>query len=208
MIRYQVSVVAAALGAAVMGCTDVEEGEEIGETEQLSVGASACATASPLVSPDGTSQGMGPDPSCSITNQTVTSPNTSYDWSPNACGHTYIGQFTGTTGRAFGITVTDGGPTLDEETCPLVGIVGAAHGLRVADSQWHLIGKTVFHGEWISGPFFNTCVFVKDPGQVSIPYVTGVGLNNYSRVRVEGVSVGFFFKRRVKVGISYGTGPC
>lgn len=66
----------------------------------------------------------------------------------------------------------------------------------------------MLHGEWVSGPFINGCVFRKDPGQVDIPYVSGVGLNNYSRVRVEGVSVGFFFKRRVTVGINYGTGPC
>ena len=35
-----------------------------------------------------------------------------------------------------------------------------------------------------------------------------VSPKNYSRVRVEGVSVGFIFKRRVRVGIIYGPGPC
>jgi len=88
-------------------------------------------------------------------------------------------------------------------------VVGAAHGQRVSDGQWVLIGKTTWHGEWVSGPLFTFCNFVKDPGNIDIPAATGTGTKNYSSVRVEGLSVGFgIFKRRVSVGISYGPGPC
>jgi hypothetical protein len=212
MIRHFTSVVAAALSIGVIGCgvsaDDQDVGGGLGETEQASVGDSACTTVSPLVSPDGTSKAIQPDPHCSITFTGATSPDTSYDWSPNACGQTYVAQITGTAGRAFSFGISDAGPALDATTCPLVGVVGAAHSLAVSDGLWHLIGKTVWHGEWVSGPLFTFCNFVKDPGQSDIPSATGTGSRNYSRVRVEGVSVGFIFKRRVTVGISYGPGPC
>jgi len=200
---------AAILGAGASGCGTTEDAEaEVGETQQASVGDAACATVSPLVSPDGTSGTMGADPHCSTAFQSFTSPNASYDWSPNACARTYVAEITGTTNRALSFTVSDGGPALTADSCPLVGVVGAAHGKRVSDGQWVLIGKTTLHGEWISGPFFTGCVFVKDANSGVIPAATGTGLRNYSRVRVEGVSVGFIFQRRVSVGISYGTGPC
>jgi len=199
----------AVVAIAASGCAATEEAEpEVGEIQQLSVGNLACATVSPLVSPDGTSGVMGANPHCSIAFQSYTSPNASYDWSPNACARTYVAEITGTANRAFSFGVSDGGPALDETTCPLVGVVGAAHGKRVSDGQWVLIGKTILHGEWVSGPFLNGCIFVKDPGSSDIPAATGTGSKNYSRVRVEGVSVGFIFQRKVSVGISYGTGPC
>lgn len=198
---------AAVISTGALGCAMPAE-EEVGETEQASVGDMACATASPLVSPNGISGAMGLDPRCSITFQSYTSPNTSYDWSPNACGHSYVAQITGTANRAFSFNISDAGPALNADSCPLVAVVGAAHGLRVSDGQWVLIGKTTWHGEWVSGPLFTFCNFVKDPGNVDIPAATGTGLKNYSRVRVEGLSVGFIFKRQVSVGISYGPGPC
>ena len=213
MIRYLVPVAAAAINMGVVGCTSedelVEEGDVLAETEQASIGDAACATVTPLASPDGISAAIGPHPSCSITFQTYTSPNTSYDWSPNACGHTYIGQITNTTNRAFEFAVGDAGPALNEDSCPLVAVIAAAHGRRVSDGLWYKLGETLYHGEWVSGPFFSGCVLVKDPGEVEIPAVTGTGLNNYSRVRVEGLSLGFgIFKRKVSVGIVYGNGPC
>lgn len=212
MVRHFRSAMAIAITVGMVGCSvsaDEEDTEVgVGETQQASVGDGACATVSPLVSPDGRSAAIEPSPSCSITFQTYTSPDTSYDWSPNACGQTYIAQITGTTNRAFSFVIGDAGGALDATTCPLVGVVGAAHGLSVVDGQWHLIGKTVWHGEWVSGPLFTFCNFVKDSGSSDIPSATGTGSKNYSRVRVEGVSVGFIFKRRVSVGISYGPGPC
>jgi hypothetical protein len=200
---------AAIMTAGALGCATTEGLDaEVGETQQASVGDTACTTVSPLVSPDGTSGVMGADPHCSTAFQTYTSPNASYDWSPNACGHSYVAEITGTANRAFSFVISDGGPALTEDSCPLVGVVGAAHGKRVSDGQWVLIGKTTLHGEWVSGPFLTGCIFVKDANAGVIPFATGTGLKNYSRVRVEGVSVGFIFKRRVTVGISYGTGPC
>jgi hypothetical protein len=212
MMRCLGLVVVTAINMSVMGCgisaDDETAGDELGETQQASVGDGACATVSPLVSPDGRSAAIGPNPSCSITFQTYDSPDTSYDWSPSSCGQTYIAQITGTTNRAFSFAIGDAGPAVDATSCPLIGVVGAAHGLSVADGQWHLIGKTVWHGEWVSGPFFTGCSLVKDSGSVDIPSATGTGSRNYSRVRVEGVSVGFIFKRRVRVGVIYGPGPC
>ena len=212
MIRHFTSVVATVLSMGVVGCgisADEEDaGDGLGETAQESVGDNACTAVSPLVSPNGTSAAIQANPRCSITFQEYTSPDTSYDWSPNACGQSYVAEITGTTNRAFSFGIGDAGPALDSSSCPLVGVVGAAHGLAVSDGQWHLIGKTVWHGEWVSGPLFSFCNFVKDPGYSDIPSATGTGTRNYSRVRVEGVSVGFIFKRRVSVGISYGPGPC
>src|ERR1044071_827300 len=125
MIRHFTSVVAAALSIGVIGCgvsaDDQDVGGGLGETEQASVGDSACTTVSPLVSPDGTSKAIQPDPHCSITFTGATSPDTSYDWSPNACGQTYVAQITGTAGRAFSFGISDAGPALDATTCPLVG---------------------------------------------------------------------------------------
>lgn len=207
--HYRHLCLAAVVSTGAFGCATTEDAEpDEAETQQLSVGDTACTTVSPLVSPDGTSGVMGSNPHCSTTFQTYTSPNASYDWSPNACGHSYVAEITGTANRAFSFQISDGGPALDETVCPLVGVVGAAHGRRVSDGQWVLIGRTIWHGEWVSGPFFTGCTFVKDPGSVDIPFATGTGSRNYSRVRVEGVSVGFIFKRKVSVGISYGTGPC
>lgn len=198
----------AVISAGALGCATPEE-EWVGETEQASVGDMACATVSPLVSPDGTSGSIGPNPRCSITFQSYTSPDTSYDWSPNACGHSYVAEITNTANRSFSFNISDAGPALNADSCPLVAVVGAAHGQRVSDGQWVLIGKTTWHGEWVSGPLFTFCNFVKDPGSSNIPAATGTGSSNYSRVRVEGLSVGFgIFQRQVSVGISYGLGPC
>jgi hypothetical protein len=198
----------AVISTGALGCA-VSEEEDVANTEQASVGDTACTTVSPLASPNGISGTMGANPHCSITFQSYTSPNTSYDWSPNACGHSYVAQITGTTNRAFSFNIGDAGPALNADSCPLVAVVGAAHGQRVSDGQWVLIGQTTWHGEWVSGPLFTFCNFVKDPGNSDIPAATGTGSRNYSRVRVEGLSVGFgIFKRQVSVGISYGPGPC
>jgi hypothetical protein len=198
----------AVISTSALGCATTEE-EEVGEAKQASVGDISCATASPLASPNGISGTMGPNPRCSITFQGFTSPNTSYDWSPNSCGSSYVGQITGTANRAFSFGISDAGPALNADSCPLVAVVGAAHGQRVSDGQWVLIGKTTWHGVWVSGPLFTFCSFVKDAGNIDIPAATGTGTRNYSNVRVEGLSVGFgIFKRQVNVGISYGPGPC
>jgi hypothetical protein len=205
--RHRHLCLAAVLGSGALGCA-APEAEDTSEAQQESVGDLACTTVSPLASPNGASGAIAANPHCSTTFQSFTSPNTSYDWSPNACGHSYVAEITGTTNRAFSFTISDAGAALTAASCPDVAVVGAAHGKRVSDGQWVLIGKTTWHGVWVSG-LFTFCNFVKDTGSSDIPAATGAGTTNYSRVRVEGLSVGFgIFKRPVSVGISYGPGPC
>jgi hypothetical protein len=199
--------------ASLAGCAADPDLDEPGASVEA-LGEAACGTVSgyPFAGAlaNGRSQLVGAMPHCSVATTASTSPSASY--SNAGCTNQYVSEVRGVTGRALTAHAAWAGPALNAEGICGVSAMGFALYGRRANGTWTKVGQTHLVGRWIpasTGGGFQLparCEFVRPTGEPATPSLpTG---HAYNAVRTVGYAISLFVPQRVRLGVSYGTGPC
>ncbi|MFO0603134.1 MAG: hypothetical protein U0324_08165 [Polyangiales bacterium] len=197
-----------ALSAGCAAEADLDSGESV-----EALGEAACGTVSGYpyagASANGATQLIGANPFCSTAVTAATSPNASYT---NAgCTNQFVSEVRGTSGRALTASVSWAGPALTTQGACESSVMGVALYGRNLLGGWSKVGQTHLAGRWIpasTGGFQIPahCEFVRPTGEPALPSLATGHL--YNAVRAVGYGLTLFVPQRVRLGVSYGTGPC